>query len=88
MCHTHRRHVKDNYHYSLTSEDRIRNGIKKLLKSKQGSTQGRLDSFFKAAPSPKAGIKRKVCDMSLDVLLKALLSLFFSLSLTSFLFTL
>ncbi|XP_071176117.1 flap endonuclease 1-like [Mytilus edulis] len=28
------------------SEDRIRNGIKKLQKAKQGSTQGRLDSFF------------------------------------------
>lgn len=41
------------------SEDRIRNGVKKLLKSKEGSTQGRLDSFFKAIPSPAN--KRKVC---------------------------
>ncbi len=28
-------------------EERIRNGAKKLLKGRQGSTQGRLDSFFK-----------------------------------------
>ncbi|XP_028826189.1 flap endonuclease 1 isoform X2 [Denticeps clupeoides] len=28
------------------SEDRIRNGCKKILKSRQGSTQGRLDTFF------------------------------------------
>uniref|UniRef100_A0A8C2XSC6 Flap endonuclease 1 n=1 Tax=Cyclopterus lumpus TaxID=8103 RepID=A0A8C2XSC6_CYCLU len=28
------------------SEDRMRNGCKKILKSRQGSTQGRLDSFF------------------------------------------
>lgn len=28
------------------NEDRIRNGIKKLQKAKQGSTQGRMDSFF------------------------------------------
>ena len=30
-------------------EDRIRNGAKKLLKARQGSTQGRLDSFFKVS---------------------------------------
>ena len=29
------------------SEERIRNGIKKLSKARQGSTQGRLDGFFK-----------------------------------------
>uniref|UniRef100_A0A671NP84 Flap endonuclease 1 n=1 Tax=Sinocyclocheilus anshuiensis TaxID=1608454 RepID=A0A671NP84_9TELE len=28
------------------SEDRIRNGCKKIMKSRQGSTQGRLDTFF------------------------------------------
>ncbi|MBN3319196.1 FEN1 endonuclease, partial [Atractosteus spatula] len=28
------------------SEDRIRNGCRKIAKSRQGSTQGRLDSFF------------------------------------------
>ncbi|XP_029636733.1 flap endonuclease 1 [Octopus sinensis] len=28
------------------NEDRIRNGIKKLKKARQGSTQGRLDNFF------------------------------------------
>ncbi|MED6287833.1 Elongation of fatty acids protein 2, partial [Characodon lateralis] len=33
------------------SEDRIRNGCKKIVKSRQGSTQGRLDSFFSVAGS-------------------------------------
>ena len=33
------------------AEDRIRNGAKKLLKARQGSTQGRLDSFFKVLPN-------------------------------------
>ncbi|XP_076147193.1 flap endonuclease 1 isoform X2 [Alosa pseudoharengus] len=28
------------------SEERIRNGCKKIMKSRQGSTQGRLDTFF------------------------------------------
>jgi len=33
---------------------------KKLLKARQGSTQGRLDSFFKVLPSPTpANNKRK-----------------------------
>jgi len=41
-------------------EERIRNGAKKLLKGRQGSTQGRLDSFFKVLPStPNANNKRK-----------------------------
>jgi len=35
------------------AEDRIRNGVKKILKAKSGSTQGRLDSFFKVLPSNK-----------------------------------
>jgi len=42
------------------SEDRIRSGIKKLTKARQGSTQGRLDSFFKVLPSPSPSNKRKV----------------------------
>uniref|UniRef100_A0A8D3EDA6 Flap endonuclease 1 n=1 Tax=Scophthalmus maximus TaxID=52904 RepID=A0A8D3EDA6_SCOMX len=33
------------------SEDRIRNGFKKIVKSRQGSTQGRLDSFFSVTGS-------------------------------------
>jgi len=41
------------------SEDRIRSGIKKLTKARQGSTQGRLDSFFKVLPSPSPSSKRK-----------------------------
>lgn len=39
------------------SEDRIRNGIKKLQKAKQGSTQGRLDSFFSVVST--SSTKRK-----------------------------
>lgn len=41
------------------SEDRIRNGAKKILKAKQSSTQGRMDSFFKVIPSNKPAVKRK-----------------------------
>jgi flap endonuclease-1 len=42
------------------NEDRIRNGAKKIMKSKQGATQGRMDSFFKVVPSAASGLKRKV----------------------------
>lgn len=41
------------------SEERIRNGAKKILKAKQSSTQGRMDSFFKVLPSNKPAVKRK-----------------------------
>jgi len=44
------------------AEDRVRNGAKKLLKAKQGTTQGRLDSFFKVLPTTpnmKVEMKRK-----------------------------
>lgn len=41
------------------AEDRIRNGLKKLQKARGGSTQGRLDSFFKVLPSNKPAVKRK-----------------------------
>lgn len=43
------------------NEDRVRSGAKKILKSKQTQTQGRLDSFFKVLPST-ATPKRKVED--------------------------
>ena len=33
------------------NEERIRNGVKKIIKSRQQSTQGRLDDFFKLKPS-------------------------------------
>lgn len=46
--------------YFVLSEDRIRSGIKKLAKARKGSTQGRLDSFFKVLPSPSPSSKRKV----------------------------
>ena len=38
------------------SEERVRNTIKKLSKLKTGSTQGRMDSFFKPLPGV---LKRK-----------------------------
>ncbi|XP_078064688.1 flap endonuclease 1-like [Mustelus asterias] len=51
------------------SEERVRNGAKKLLKGRQGSTQGRLDDFFKVTgsltsvkrkePEPKGSAKKK-----------------------------
>jgi len=41
------------------SEERIRNGTKKILKAKQSATQGRMDSFFKVIPSNKPAVKRK-----------------------------
>jgi len=42
------------------AEDRIRNAAEKLLKAKQGTTQGRLDSFFKVLPStPNTKVENK-----------------------------
>ncbi|XP_072359764.1 flap endonuclease 1 [Scyliorhinus torazame] len=51
------------------SEERIRNGAKKLLRGRQGSTQGRLDDFFRVTgsltsakrkePEPKGSAKKK-----------------------------
>ncbi|KAK3865859.1 hypothetical protein Pcinc_028563 [Petrolisthes cinctipes] len=42
------------------NEDRIRNGCKKLAKARSGTTQGRLDSFFKIIPQPpNSANKRK-----------------------------
>ncbi|CAG5134458.1 unnamed protein product [Candidula unifasciata] len=40
------------------NEERIRNGAKKLLKSRQGTMQGRMDSFFSVLSSSKT-TKRK-----------------------------
>ncbi|KAG8311359.1 flap endonuclease 1 [Homalodisca vitripennis] len=45
------------------NEERVRNGVKKLLKSRSNSTQGRLDSFFKVLPAtPNSSVKRKAED--------------------------
>ncbi|XP_013107742.1 flap endonuclease 1 [Stomoxys calcitrans] len=44
------------------NEDRVRSGAKKILKSKQSQTQGRLDSFFKVLPSTNTTPKRKAVD--------------------------
>lgn len=44
------------------NEDRVRSGAKKILKSKQSQTQGRLDSFFKVLPSAGTTPKRKAVD--------------------------
>ncbi|KAK7483043.1 hypothetical protein BaRGS_00025706 [Batillaria attramentaria] len=43
------------------NEERIRNGVKKLMKSRQGTTQGRLDSFFSvmSKTSTPTAAKRK-----------------------------
>ena len=41
------------------SLERIKNATKKLVKSRQGATQGRLDSFFKPLP-PSQPVKRQV----------------------------
>jgi len=40
------------------NEERIRNGVKKLVKGRNTTTQGRLDNFFKVIPS-SAPTKRK-----------------------------
>ncbi|XP_060074188.1 flap endonuclease 1-like [Ylistrum balloti] len=42
------------------SEDRMRNGIKKLTKARQGTTQGRLDSFFSVVSTTSSAKKRKL----------------------------
>ena len=42
------------------SEERVRNGTKKLVKAKNTGTQGRLDSFFTVLPSTNNSNKRKV----------------------------
>ncbi|UYV68977.1 FEN1 [Cordylochernes scorpioides] len=55
----------DNHMCLWCSEDRVRNGVKKLNKSRQSSTQGRLDSFFTVTPSQNGGVKRKVSGFSL-----------------------
>merc|ERR1712098_469474 len=43
-------------------EERIRNGCKKLEKARGGSTQGRLDSFFKVLPSPTPNANKRKAD--------------------------
>lgn len=42
------------------SEDRVRNGVKKILKTRTGTTQSRLDGFFQVLSSTPA--KRKIED--------------------------
>ena len=59
----------------MYSEDRIRNGVKRILKSRQGATQGRLDTFFKPIATATAGVKRKVCTHVLNILNKSTTSL-------------
>lgn len=53
------RRFNTSYVLCLGSEERIRNGAKKIMKSRQGSTQGRLDTFFTITGSISS--KRKVC---------------------------
>ncbi|KAM3919280.1 flap endonuclease 1 isoform 1-T2 [Leptodactylus fuscus] len=42
------------------SEDRIRNGSKKLAKNRHGSTQGRLDDFFKVTGSISSTKRKEI----------------------------
>lgn len=49
---------KKNYNSTCLSEDRIRNGAKKIMKLRTTTTQVRLDSFFKVTSVTPA--KRKV----------------------------
>lgn len=42
------------------SEDRIRNGAKKLAKARTTTQQGRLDSFFSVSHTVTASIKKAV----------------------------
>ena len=51
---------KNDAHICFFSEERMRNGVKKLAKARTGSTQGRLDGFFKVLSSPSNSTKRKV----------------------------
>ncbi|XP_033755645.1 flap endonuclease 1-like isoform X2 [Pecten maximus] len=44
------------------SEDRMRNGMKKLTKARQGTTQGRLDSFFSVVSSTTSSTKKRKMD--------------------------
>ena len=52
------------------SEERVRKGVQKLNKSKATSTQGRLDSFFKAIPKTEEQLqkiqKRKAAEKAKD----------------------
>lgn len=41
------------------SEERVNNGIKRLLEAQQKKAQQRMDSFFKPLPQSAAGVKRK-----------------------------
>ena len=43
------------------SEDRIRNGAKKLAKARTITQQGRLDSFFSISHTVSATTKKVVC---------------------------
>lgn len=41
------------------NEDRVRNGAKKLAKGRSGTTQGRLDTFFKVLPSTNNSAQKR-----------------------------
>ncbi|XP_069114047.1 flap endonuclease 1-like isoform X2 [Argopecten irradians] len=41
------------------NEDRMRNGMKKLTKARQGTTQGRLDSFFSVVSTQSSSTKKR-----------------------------
>lgn len=44
------------------NEERVRNGAKKIMKTRTTSTQGRLDSFFKVLPSTSLPMAKRKTD--------------------------
>ncbi|ESO98353.1 hypothetical protein LOTGIDRAFT_114414 [Lottia gigantea] len=65
------------------SEDRIKNGIKKISKARSGTTQGRLDGFFTVTGITSSTKKRKVIKQ--EFLINFTAGLFESLNSTLFL---
>jgi hypothetical protein len=59
------KYLKKNIHcFLFTSEDRIRNGSKKLMKARAITQQGRLDTFFsvsRTVSTTKPIAKKAVC---------------------------
>lgn len=41
------------------NEERVRNGTKKIFKTRTTQTQGRLDSFFKVLPSTPSTVNKR-----------------------------
>jgi len=50
----------------MGSEERVRNGVKRLLKNRKQTTQGRLDSFFKPIAKDSSHVKALVAKRKVD----------------------